>query len=82
MEKGSIIRTSVRWSRVLSFFPRGIREGSQSGGKYLFSTLRSPMVGGRYGAALRLGKAKRTKSDSRQFGNVVLLVRFLFYNPR
>lgn len=41
-EKGIIIRTPICFSR--SRFIRGTFFGSKSGGKYLFSTLRSPML--------------------------------------
>jgi hypothetical protein len=42
---GSIIRTFIAlFTRPSFFFPRGIFDGSKSGGMYLFRTLRSPMV--------------------------------------
>ena len=40
---GSIIRTT-KFGLRSAFLVRGILEGSKSGGKYLFSTLRSPML--------------------------------------
>ena len=40
---GNIMRTT-KLGLMSAFFVRGIFDGSKSGGKYLFSTLRSPMV--------------------------------------
>lgn len=51
MEKGIIIRTPICFSG--SRFSRGTFLGSKSGGKYLLSTLRSPMVEDRLSRPLR-----------------------------
>ena len=41
---GSIIRTLVWRSSLRPSFRRGILDGSKSGGMYLFSTFRSPIL--------------------------------------
>ena len=60
---GNIMRTT-KLGLMSAFFVRGIFDGSKSGGKYLFSTLRSPMVeawgevvGGGAAARRRRGRA-------------------------